>query len=227
MDQTFRKCVARPPRTLWQLENGELSVLSLAAARPLDTASRPCTGTSRSCQPRQLGRPHDRQHHRARPPKCGRRKKGDGDEALGRSQGGFGTKIHLKCDGHGRPLAFLLTAGHRNEMLMFEALLDAGQIKRRSRGRPRLRPTYVLADRAYSGDKAHRLCRKRGIRLVVPPKRDHRRPRSYDRGLYRRRNVIERLVGRLKRSRRIATRFEKRACHYAAMVTIACIMEWL
>ncbi|GHF64710.1 hypothetical protein GCM10017781_45730 [Deinococcus metalli] len=110
---------------------------------------------------------------------------------------------------------------------MVEALLDAGKIKRRSRGRPRLRPTYVLADRAYSGDKAYRLCQRRGIHLVVPPKRDHKRPRSYDRGLYRRRNVIERLVGRLKRSRRIATRFEKRACYYGAMVTIACIMEWL
>lgn len=124
-------------------------------------------------------------------------------------------------------MAFLLTAGQRNEMLMFEALLDAGKIKRRSRGRPRLRPVFVLADRAYSGEKAHRLCRRRGIRLVVPPKRDHKRPRSYDRGLYRKRNVIERLVGRLKRSRRIATRFEKRACYYEAMVTIACLMEWL
>ena len=124
-------------------------------------------------------------------------------------------------------MAFLLTAGQRNEMLMFEALLDAGKIKRRSRGRPRLRPAFVLADRAYSGEKAHRLCRRRGIRLVVPPKRDHKRPRSYDRGLYRKRNVIERLVGRLKRSRRIATRFDKRACYYEAMVTIACLMEWL
>lgn len=124
-------------------------------------------------------------------------------------------------------MAFLLTAGQRNDMLMFEALLDAGQVKRRSRGRPRLRPACVLADRAYSGDKAYRLCRRRGIRLVVPPKRDHKRPRSYDRGLYRKRNVIERLVGRLKRSRRIATRYEKRACYYEAMVTIAFLMEWL
>lgn len=69
-----------------------------------------------------------------------------------RSQGGFGTKIHLTCDRRGRPTAFLLTAGQRNEMLMFEALLDAGKIKRRSRDRSRLRPTHVLADRAYSAD---------------------------------------------------------------------------
>lgn len=102
-----------------------------------------------------------------------------------------------------------------------------GRIKRQGRGRPRVRSRVVLADRAYSGNKAHRCCQRRGIQLVVPPKRDHRSPRSYDRGLYRQRNVIERLVNRLKRSRRIATRFEKRACHFETMLTIACLMEWL
>lgn len=124
-------------------------------------------------------------------------------------------------------MAFRLSAGHRHEMIVFEELLDAGKVKRVGRGRPRLRARYVLADRAYSGAKAHRCCARRGMRLVVPPKRDHKRPRSYDRGRYRQRNVIERLVNRLKRSRRIATRFEKRACHFEAMVTLACVMEWL
>lgn len=111
--------------------------------------------------------------------------------------------------------------------MAFEALLDLGSIKRGGRGRPRVRCKYLLADRAYSGNKAHRCCTRRSIRLVVPPKRSHKRPRSYDRGLYRRRNVIERLVGRLKRFRRIATRFEKRACHFGAMLTLAFVLEWL
>ncbi|WP_373290537.1 IS5 family transposase, partial [Deinococcus aerophilus] len=155
--------------------------------------------------------PHGRQHHHPGTPQCCRSKKGAGDEALGRSQGGFGTKIHLKCDGAGRPMAFRLSAGHRHEMTAFEQLLDAGKVKRAGRGRPRVRAQYVLADRAYSGAKAHRCCHRRGMRLVVPPKRDHKRPRSYDRDRYRQRNVIERLMNRLKRSRRIATRFEKRA----------------
>ncbi|AWT37431.1 hypothetical protein DM785_17115 (plasmid) [Deinococcus actinosclerus] len=65
------------------------------------------------------------------------------------------------------------------------------------------------------------------MRLVVSPKRDHKRPLSYHHGLYWYRNVIERLVGRLRRSRRMATRFEKRACDSEAMITIACVMEWL
>lgn len=124
-------------------------------------------------------------------------------------------------------MAFRLSAGQRHEMTVFEELLDAGKVKRAGRGRPKVRARFVLADRAYSGSKAHRCCQRRGIRLVVPPKWDHKRPRSYDRGRYRQRNVIERLMNRLKRSRRIATRFEKRACHFEAMLTLACIMEWL
>ncbi|MFC5849211.1 transposase [Deinococcus petrolearius] len=84
-----------------------------------------------------------------------------------------------------------------------------------------------VADRAYSGEKARQVCLKRGIRLEVPPKRNHKQPQSYDQVLYRRRNVVERLVGRLKRNRRIATRYEKRACYYTAMLTIALILEWL
>ncbi|AWT37204.1 transposase [Deinococcus arenae] len=100
-----------------------------------------------------MGRPYDRQHDRASPSECCGRKKGDGDEALGRSQGGFGTKIHLKCDGAGRPIAFRLSAGQRHKMTIFEELLDAGKVKRASRGRPEVRARFVLADRAYSGRK--------------------------------------------------------------------------
>lgn len=105
-------------------------------------------------------------------------------------------------------MAFRLSAGQRHEMTVFEELLDAGKVKRAGRGRPKVRAWFVLADRAYSGVKAHRCCQRRGMRLVVPPKRNHKRPRSHARDRYRQRNVIERLMHRLKRSRRIATRFD-------------------
>ena len=112
-------------------------------------------------------------------------------------------------------------------MTIFEELLDAGKVKRAGRGRPEVRARFVLADRPYSGAKTHRCCQPRAMRLVVPPKRDYKRPRSYRRGRYRQRNVIERLINRLKRSRRIATRCERRACHFEARLTLACTMEWL
>lgn len=112
-------------------------------------------------------------------------------------------------------------------MSVFESLLDLGQIKRRSRGRPRLRPEFLLADRAYSGQKARNSCLRRRITLVVPPKKDHKKPHPYDKERYRKRNQVERLMNRLKRARRIATRFEKRARYFTAMVTLACVMAWL
>jgi transposase len=124
-------------------------------------------------------------------------------------------------------MAFRLSAGHRHEMTAFEQVLDAGKVKRAGRGRPKIRARCVRADRAYRGAKAHRCCQRRGMQWVVPPKRNHKRPRSYVRGRSRQRNVIERLMNRLKRSRRMATRFEKRACHFEAMVTLECLMEWL
>ena len=112
-------------------------------------------------------------------------------------------------------------------MVGLERLLDGGAIRRAGRGRPRLRSRVLLADRAYSSHVARRACRARRVRLETPPKRDHVVRRGYDRELYKRRNVVERLVNRLKRSRRLATRFEKRACYFGAFVTLAFIMEWL
>ena len=68
-------------------------------------------------------------------------------EALGRSQGGFSTKVHLRADGHGRPITVVLTGGERHEQTALEALLDQGAIRRPGRGRPRLRPRAVAGDK--------------------------------------------------------------------------------
>src|SRR4051812_4456231 len=70
-------------------------------------------------------------------------------EALGRSQGGFSTKLHLRAEGNGRPITVVLTGGERNEQITLEAVLDQGAIRPPGRGRPRLRP------RAAAGGKTH------------------------------------------------------------------------
>ena len=100
-------------------------------------------------------------------------------------------------------------------------------MKRPGRGRPKLRPEALLADRGYSSGAAHQACSKRGMKLETPPKKDHKRKRRHDAVLYRHRNLIERLVNRLKRYWRIATRYEKRASFFGGMLTIAFILEWL
>lgn len=65
---------------------------------------------------------------------------GPATEALGRSQGGFSTKLNVRAEGHGKPMAFVLQPGHRHESQAFERLMDCGAVKRRGVGRPRLRP---------------------------------------------------------------------------------------
>src|SRR3712207_7668540 len=68
-------------------------------------------------------------------------------EALGRSQGGFSTKLHLRAEGNGKPITAVLTGGERNEQIALEDLLDQGAIRRNGRGRPRLRPRKVAGDK--------------------------------------------------------------------------------
>ncbi len=152
----------------------------------------------------------------------------DGDtEALGRSRGGFSTKIHLRAERRGKPVVFAVTPGQRHEQAAVEGLLDRGAVKRRRRGRPRLRPDRLGGDKGYSSGKVRRALRRRGIGAVIPRKKNDRRDGRFDRAAYRERNVVERLINRLKQWRRIATRYEKRAANYAGMLTIAAILLWL
>lgn len=148
-------------------------------------------------------------------------------EALGYSKGGFSTKIHLRCDGNGLPVTFLLTVGERHEAVVFERLMEQGVVKRSSSGRPRLRPERVCGDKAYGSGSNRRYLRRRGIRHTLPRKSNERRRGKFDKSLYRQRNQVERCFNRLKQYRRIATRYEKKAENYLSMLTLASIMMWL
>ena len=154
-------------------------------------------------------------------------KGGQGEEALGRSQGGFSTKIHVRADGNGKPITFLITAGQRHEAVAFQQLMEQGAIKRVGKGRPKLRPERVVGDKGYSSGELRRYLRRKGIRLTVPHKANERRMRPFDREVYAERNRIERLINRLKQFRRVATRYEKLASNYLAMLTLAATLLWL
>ena len=148
-------------------------------------------------------------------------------EALGRSQGGFSTKLHLRVEGNGRPIMAVLTGGERHEQVALEALLDGGAIRRPGRGRPRLRPRRVAGDKGYSSPTARDRLRRRHIRPVIPSRSNQRRQPRFDRTAYRRRNLVERLINGLKGFRRIAKRYEKRAANYLAMVHLGMLLLWL
>jgi len=153
---------------------------------------------------------------------------GEDSEALGRSRGGFSTKIHLRVEGKGKPVAVLITAGQRNERSVFEELMERGSVKRTGRGRPRIRPERVVGDKGYSSKKIRAYLRVRGIGAVIArQKNEKRRAGGFDKEAYRERNVVERAINRLKQFRRVATRYEKRAVNYKAMLTIAAVVLWL
>ncbi len=123
-------------------------------------------------------------------------------------------------DGNGVPLGTLVTAGQAHESKSFAALMDRVKIGRRRR------PDAVAGDKGYSYRHVRQWLAERGIRAVIPTRSDQRRL-TLDRPLYRRRNVVERCIGWLKGARRVATRYEKLAGHYLAVVTLAMIQRCL
>jgi transposase len=153
-------------------------------------------------------------------------KRGPAEQALGKSQGGWSTKVHLRAEGQGKPLTILLTVGQRHESTQFPALLDQGAVKRVGRGRPKLRPRRIVGDKGYSSRANREAARRRRMRVTIPHKANERRGR-FDRVAYRQRNRIERLVNRCKHCRRLATRYEKCGENYRAMWVIAAILLWL
>jgi transposase len=152
---------------------------------------------------------------------------GQATEALGRSRGGFSTKLHVRADRRGAPLVLLVTAGQRHDQMAFTDLMEHGRVKRDSCGRPRQRPERVVGDKGYSSRRIRSWLRRHGIRYTIPHKRTECQRGPFAHGVYRERNQVERLMNRLKQCRRVATRYEKRAANDLAMVTLAAIRIWL
>jgi transposase len=124
-------------------------------------------------------------------------------------------------------MTFVLTPGQHHETTVFEILMQQGAVKRPGRGRPRLRPKRVVGDKGYSAGRIRQYLRRRGIRHTIPRRADEHRRGPFDKAAYRLRNRVERLINRLKQFRRVATRYEKRADNYLAMLYIGAILLWL
>lgn len=84
----------------------------------------------------------------------------------------------------------------------------------------------MVADKVYSSKENRRYLRARGIGSVIARKDNEHRVGHSDREAYRQRNLVERLINRLKQFRRAATRYEKRVSNYRAMFTVAAIVLW-
>lgn len=157
---------------------------------------------------------------------------------IGRSRGGLTTKIHHAVDGNGRPLAVVVTGGQRHDGVILPQVLADIRVPRAGGGRSRTRPDTVLADRAYGSRANREYLRSRGIRAVIPEKKDQvasrkkrgskgGRPPAFDAAAYRNRNVVERSFAYVKQWRGLATRYDKLAIVYRAAVVISAILTWL
>jgi len=136
-------------------------------------------------------------------------------QALGRSCGGFSTKIHAKVDGLGNPLRFILTGGECHESTQAEALLS-DQVG-----------DYVLADRAFDSDNLIAFILDHDAIPVIPSRKNRKEPREYDTWRYRERSLVECFFNKIKHFRRIFSRFDKLASRFLGFLHFASALIWL
>lgn len=208
VDIALRLPLAGLARALWGLEE-HASTLQSLGGQP--RVGEDFCSADPGCQERL---PDDRQHDCASASACGGLPKKD-DQAVGRSRGGLSTKIHVLCNRLGLPLRLLVTAGQVHDVTQAQTLLAGHQAR------------YVIADRGYTGDAFRQSICAVGAIPVIPPKRNARVAYPFSKRIYRQRNVIERLINKLKHFRRIATRFEKNAINFLAMLHLAASHLWL
>ncbi|MGB7006049.1 MAG: IS5 family transposase [Pseudolabrys sp.] len=158
----------------------------------------------------------DARHYVGSCPPAGRdRKRGDQNQALGRSRGGLTSKIHMLADALGRPLRLTLTGGQVHDIVTAPALLEG------------IDGGAVIADKAYDSNHLRQFIANAGMLAVIPSLPSRKVPIPHDANLYKNRNRIERCFNKLKHFRRFATRFDRRAAHFLAFIQLACVMIWM
>ena len=130
-------------------------------------------------------------------------------EQLGRSRGGVSTKIHVATDGLGKPTQIFLSPGQDHDITKAPELIRDSEAEK------------VIADKAYDSDAFVAQIEAQGATAVIPPRENRKEPRDYDREDYKKRNVVERFINRLKQCRRVATRYEKTARNFLGFVLFA------
>ena len=144
-----------------------------------------------------------------------KRKGGQEQQALGRSRGGFSTKIHVNVDALGNPLRFTLTAGQSHDITQAEALITGYESE------------YVVADKSYDADHFRQAICDSGAEPVIPPRSNRKVQYDYDKHLYKERHLVECLIGKMKHYRRVFSRFEKLSNRYLGFLCFVGALIWL
>lgn len=152
---------------------------------------------------------------RAHPCAAGYEKGQGAAECLGRSKGGFTTKIHVVVDALGQVLRFSLTPGQRHDITQASDLLEG------------FSGSNVIADKGYDSNVLISQLEKQSCTPVIPARSNRKKPRQYDEHLYKEKHLIETFFNKLKHFRRIFSRFDKRASSYAGFIAYASFILWL
>lgn len=131
------------------------------------------------------------------------------EQALGRSKGGFTTKIHALVDGLGNPLRFVLTEGNRHDIVKAEDLIVG------------IKGANVIADKAYDSDRLREKIVEQNCTHTIPPRKNRKIQHEYDKHIYIERHLIECFFGKLKQFRRVFSRFDKMKSTFQAFIHFA------
>jgi Transposase and inactivated derivatives len=143
------------------------------------------------------------------------RKSKQDEEGLGRSCGGFSTKIHALCDALGLPLRFVITAGQRHDVSQAISIVSG------------VKAQNLLADKGYDCDELRAFVESCGCQAHIPPRKNRLEERTYDEHLYKERHKVECLFGFLKHYRRLFARFDKTKQNFTAFLHFIAALQWL
>jgi transposase len=136
-------------------------------------------------------------------------------EALGRSKGGFTTKIHAVVDALGQAVRFTLTPGHRNDITQAPALIEG------------IKDAHILADKGYDADAFIEQIQTQQCTPVIPPRSNRKNARRFDKYIYKERHLIECFFNKIKHFRRVFSRFDKKASSFAGFLAYASFILWM
>lgn len=162
-------------------------------------------------------RADDRQHGDPGAPSGGRRKRGTQKQGFKRSKGGFTTKLHLRANADGLPVAAEITGGEVSDYKGYDLVMaDRGP-----------EPKVFIADKGYDADWIRDDVEARGGVAVTSARRSRTASVPADGYIYAFRNRVERCFNKLKNSRRLATRYDKSADSYLGFVHIVAVRLWI
>lgn len=136
-------------------------------------------------------------------------------EALGRSKGGFTTKIHVVVDALGQGLKFSLTPGQRHDITQASYLIEGFE------------SCNIIADKGYDSKQFIEQIDKQQCRPVISPRSNRKDPREYDHHLYKERHLVECFFNKIKHFRRVFSRFDKKASSFMGFLAYASFVLWL